>query len=351
MFRRAIRLLLVAAVLVWPLWPGGIPSAEPASGPAGTDGSGRTRVLVVQSYDPGYLWPQSINQGIADALRGQDVTIETIYLDAKRHADPARLRQAAAGALRRIEAEHVAVVIAVDDPAQEYLVAPRLMGRARPQVIFCGVNAPLQHYGYPAGNVSGVQERWHFRQGFELLAHIAPSLRRVVFLTEDSESGRYVREDLLERQRQGGPYALAVVGAETIRTFQQWQARVLWWQDHTDALALGIYNALVDETTGRVVPAKQVMAWTNAVNHLPTLGFSDLAREYGLLCGVLESGHEQGYLAGVMVRELLVRGVPAGRLPPRVNSRGVVLLNLRAAERLGLHISFELIEAAGVVLQ
>jgi ABC-type uncharacterized transport system substrate-binding protein len=66
---------------------------------------------------------------------------------------------------------------------------------------------------------------------------------------------------------------------------------------------------------------------------------------------VLESGHEQGYLAGAMAREVLALGVAAGRLPTRRNNKGIVLLNLKTAERLGLRLPYSLIESAGVVIQ
>lgn len=309
------------------------------------------RVFILQSYNLEYAWTQHILQGIQDALAGLDVAYQTFYLDAKRQTDPERLRQAAEEARQRIEQWAPQVVIAVDDAAQALVVVPHLKGRDRPQVVFCGVNGPLTDYGFPAANVSGVRERWHFREGFALLKRINPSLRKVAFLVEGSESGRFVTNDLLEEERRNGPYALSLAGAEIIKTFQQWQRLVLGYQTRADALALGIFNTLVDETTGRVVSPEEVMRWTHSVNTKPTLGFSDAARDYDMLCGVLESGHEQGFLAGSMARDILVRGVAAGSLPVRVNVQGVVLVNLKVAAKLGITVPYEIIEASVVVLQ
>lgn len=309
------------------------------------------RVFILQSYNPEYVWTQNINQGIRDALAGLLVDYEYFYLDAKRRPDPERLRRAGQEALLRIRRWAPQVVVGVDDAAQALVTAPHLRGLARPQVVFCGVNAPLSLYGFPATNVSGVRERWHYREGFALLKRIVPSLRRVAFLVEDSESGRFVLDDLREDQLRGGPFALELAEAVTVKTFQEWQRLVRLNQDGGDALALGLYNTLVDEGTGQVVSPDAVMAWTNSVNTRPTLGFSDIAKDHGLLCGVLESGHEQGYLAGKMVRDILVRGVAAGSLPVEINVRGVVLVNLKAAEALGVQTPYEIIESAEVVLQ
>ncbi|MDP3428327.1 MAG: ABC transporter substrate binding protein, partial [Humidesulfovibrio sp.] len=261
------------------------------------------------------------------------------------------LRQSAQEILHLIETQAPQMVIAVDEAAQIYLVEPFLKGRSSPQVIFCGVNAPISLYGFPASNVSGVRERCHFREGFALLKKLSPNLRSVAVLSDNSESSGYVLENLSEDQKKLGAFALKLAGVEKVDTFQDWQRMVMAYQNRADALAIGIFHSLVDESTGQVVPPAKVIAWTHTVNKKPTLGFSDYVRAQGILCGVLESGHEQGYLAGAMARSVLTKGVRAGSLAVRINQKGIVFLNLKAAERFGLSIPYELIEAAEVVLE
>ncbi|NDY56592.1 hypothetical protein G3N56_07525 [Desulfovibrio sulfodismutans] len=305
------------------------------------------RVIVVQSYNPEYVWCREIDAGIREALAGTGATIETLYLDAKRRPDPASLRAAADTALARIQAATPQVVIAVDDAAQASLTVPFLKDRPTPQVVFCGVNAPLATYGFPAPNVTGVRERYHFREGFALIKKIVPQAKSVAIFGEDSESMRFVVEDL----NQIIPFALEIAGVEICRTFQEWRQKVAWYQSRADVYAFGPYNALTDERTGRIVPPDEVMAWTVAAAAKPTLGFSDIAKEHGMLCGILESGREQGRVAGEMARHILDTGTTAGSMPVRINVEGVVMVNLRTAERLGVRIPFPIIEAAGVVLQ
>ncbi len=312
---------------------------------------GPFKVLIVQSYNPEFIWTHNVNIGIREALEGLPVTFEVFYMDAKRRPAPAQLRARTEEALRLIEKLAPDVVVTVDDVAQEYLVKPYLKSRASPQVIFCGVNAPLTKYEFPTSNVSGVRERWHYREGIALLKRLVPSLKTVAVLGDASETGLYVSEDLLAEKNQIGPYPLELVGVENVRTFQEWQRRVLYYQKHADALALTLYHTLSDERTGRTVPPDEVMAWTNAHNDKPTLGFFESSEEHGMLCGVLESGTEQGYLAGQMVRTLLMEGGDASSLPVRANTRGVIMVNVRTAEKLKLHLPYDIIEAAGVVLQ
>ncbi len=52
-----------------------------------------------------------------------------------------------------------------------------------------------------------------------------------------------------------------------------------------------------------------------------------------------------------MARQVLERGLAAGGLPVRLNTKGIVVVNLRTADRLKVQIPFEIIEAAEVVLK
>ena len=309
------------------------------------------RVVIVHSYNDEYIWTRQINKGIEVGFAGHCVVDNIFYMDAKRHPSPVHLGKISREIIEYIEQTRPQAVICVDDPAQKYLSSTYLKGRKMPQVIFCGVNAPLEKYGFPASNVSGVRERWHCREAFALMKKILPQAQTVAFLVEDSESGGYVLEDLLVEQAQNGAYDLELMAAEKIHTLKQWKNSILEYNEKADVLALGLYNSIVDEESGKVVPPDVLMDWTNSVITKPTIGFADVAKEHGLLCGILESGYEQGLLAGTMVRKLQEKGLRAGDLPVTINSNGIVFLNLKTAEKLGIQIPYEFIEAAGEIIQ
>lgn len=311
----------------------------------------RPSVLIVHSYSPDNAWTQKISTGISKGLAGLPLQYETVYMDAKRHPDNASVQRVAETIMETIRRVDPDVVIAVDDAAQDHLVVPHLRGKARPQVIVCGVNAPFSKYGYPARNVSGVRGRWHFRDGFALLKRIVPRAKTVAFIVEDSETGGYAMDNLRAEQQQHGAYALRPTVVKKVHTFQQWQQLIRSLQHQVDALALPLYHSLLDEDTGEAVSPNKVMAWTNSVNKLPTVGFVDYAQSNGLLCGVLASGEEQGLLAGRMALQALGTGKRAGDLPVQTNQRGVVMVNLKAAQKLGISVPYEIIESAGIVVQ
>lgn len=317
---------------------------------SGTALGASRHVFILHSYNPEYIWTQNINQGVLEALGDLDVVYDYFYMDAKRRPDKPSLEMAARKALARIADFSPDVVIAVDDVAQQYVVAPSLKGRPAPQVIFCGLNAPPSRYGFPASNVSGVRERWHFREGFALLKRLLPNTRTVVFLTDASESSGYIIRDMEDDQANGGPFVLELRHVDSTDSFQEWQRRIIAYQSSVDAVALGIYHSLRDERTGKVVTPEEAAAWMQSVNAKPTLGFADYALS-DVLCGVLEAGHEQGFLAANMARSVLLTDAAAGGLPMRINERGVIMVNLRIAERLNVDIPYEIIEAAGEVVK
>jgi len=318
-----------------------------AASPAATQ---RASILVVQSYSKAYPWSLQLNLGLEEALKGTKVSIKTFYMNAKIHGDTASLTQKAKEAMEIIEREKPLVVVACDDAVQEYLVVPYLKGRTTPQVIFCGVNAPLAKYGYPAANVSGVHERLYVRETLGLLKEIDLEIKTAMLLTDGSETSAYVVDDMRNDLRRSGTFSVQIKSVSTVKTIQEWKREVLRTQTRTDALLIALYHTLVDERTGQVIPADEIMAWTSANNKLPTAGLVDFSVNHDLLCGVLESGHEQGYLAGGMVREVLA-GTPAGQLPVRLNKRGVIALNLKTAKRLNIAIPYHLIESAGSVVK
>jgi ABC-type uncharacterized transport system substrate-binding protein len=329
------RALFALAVLAW-LSPGTAYAAE-------------RRVLVVHSYHPEYSWVARINAGIGAALGDKSVKIETFYMDAKRSHSPAQLAKAARKAWDLVKAFKPDVVLACDDTAQQYFVVPYLRGKSSPQVIFCGVNDDPAKYGYPATNVSGVLERMHYRQSFALLQAILPSVQRVAYVSDDSDTGRGIASEMMKDMFRA-PYCVEVGPVELVGTFARWKQVVLENKDFADAFALPIYHTLYDEEAGRVATPAEVMDWTLSACGKPTVGFVSFAEDDGIMCGVLESGYEQGFEGGRMVLQVLEKGRPAGELPVRSTAQGFSMLNLRSAERLGLLVPYEIIEAAANVV-
>jgi len=316
----------------------------------GTPYAAERRVLVVHSYHPEYSWVSRMNAGIEAVFNDTSLRTETFYLDAKRNPSPAQLTKAAQRAWELVKQFKPDVVLACDDAAQRYFVVPYLRGRSSPQVIFCGVNDDPAKYGYPSANVSGVLERMHYRQSFALLKSILPAVQKVAYVSDDSDTGRAIASEMMKDMFRA-PYCVEVGPVELVRTFAQWKQAVLENKDYADAFALPVYQVLLNEETGKVATPGEVMEWTLAACGKPTVGFANFAEEDGIMCGVLESGYEQGFEGARMVRLVLDKNIAAGKLPVQSTMQGFAMVNLKSAERLGILIPFEIIETAASVVR
>jgi hypothetical protein len=120
--------------------------------------SGKKKVLVVMSYEEPSVnpWCKQIKQGI-DSVLAKTFEITYFYMGTKKNLDGGPQKAEEAYALyRKLRPDGV---ITVDDNAQWMFVLPYLKDKVHTPVMFCGVNAEPEKYGYPASNVSGVLER------------------------------------------------------------------------------------------------------------------------------------------------------------------------------------------------
>lgn len=153
----------------------------------------KPRILVLHSGAEQSPWVQQVDRGMRAALEAnrRPVTVEWMYMDvaapkAGRAAGPAQ-----AQARRAIAREDPAIVIAVDDEANE-LVARDYVGRQDPRVLYVALDRPPADYGYVgAPNVSGIAERLPFNGVRDAVTTLFPGRRPTVsIIGVDSITGR-----------------------------------------------------------------------------------------------------------------------------------------------------------------
>ena len=304
----------------------------------------RPRVLLVHSYHAGYPWVDSITRGVRMALPASDVDLQVIYMDTKRHTDELFKGRAGEEA-RQIMAEwQPRVVIAADDNAQAYF-ATHLVGHDDIQVVFCGVNAKPEKYGYPAVNVTGVLERPHYQGCIALLRRHIPSARRIALLSDDSPTSAGALEFMTDEGTES-----RIVSKEMATTFEEWKDAVRRLQTTADAIGIYMYHTVTETGSARSLDPKIVMNWTVANCARPIVGFFIFAVDDGALCGYLESGVEHGLRAGQMTIEIL-SGRAAGEIAIVTALEGQSMLNLETARQLNLTLPRGLVEDIDVLVE
>ncbi|MBN2513911.1 MAG: hypothetical protein JXB18_13320 [Sedimentisphaerales bacterium] len=275
-----------------------------------------------------------------------EADLECFYLDTKRHPAKEWAKQKAKEALDVIGQWRPDVIIAVDDNAMEYVGNP-LVQAGRIPVVFCGINTNPSHYGYPVANLTGVIERPLFKESIALFRKLTARQDplRLVVLSDDSETSRYTLDYMKTQVEPGVEVAKWIMP----QTRQEWQKAVLDSQ-HADAIAVYLYHTVLQSTDSRMVcEPRDLMKWTVEHSRVPIIGFLNFAVNDGSLCGVLESGVEQGCLAGQFANRILSGDSP-GSMDIILGQKGQSMLNLNTAKMLQLNISPDIMNTVDVIV-
>ena len=311
---------------------------------AGGESFAGKRVLVVHSYDRGFAWTADIDEALQRALLPRQVQMRTYFMNTNLQSDEAHLEEAGREATAIMLEFRPDVVITSDDNAQQYFAAQFAGNASAPSFVFCGVNKDPAIYGFPAVNVTGVVEKLLWAEGLELLRRLEPSIRSVMVLLDGRPSSR---AEVLKMRDATPPDVRA--DFSVVETYADWRRSVLMASATHDALVIMTYHQLTGND-GRPVPSEDVMLWTRDNAVLPTLGFYDYTLADGALCGVILTGFEHGSQAAGLALRILA-GERAGDIPLTTTTKGLIMLNLAVARKLGVEVPIPLLQEAAALVE
>lgn len=236
--------------------------------------------VYVNSYHPGYPSSDDIAAAIGERFAREGIPLEIVYLDGKR--DPAQLVRRASAIAARLKASHPAVLIASDDDAVKYVVAPHFRNGPFP-VVFCGVNWSASQYGLPTGSVTGMLEMVPIDQALAEIRKQYPAARRLAVLSEDSVSERSNTALLAPRYAEAGFTA----SFRLVSDFEAWKREYLEAQQQADAVYLPTNGAIRGwnaEEARRFVAAqtsKPTFTCDDFMLPYAAFGLTKVAREHG----------------------------------------------------------------------
>lgn len=282
----------------------------------------KKKVLIVHSYHLEYAWVKAIQDGIVENLDKEKLEIQTIYMDTKRNPSEDFKKEAGKKALERVKSFKPDVIITSDDNAQKYFGMQVASEKLAP-LVFCGVNASAEAYAYPGKEVSGILERPHLKQTMEMLESLS-DVKSYMVLTDDSPTS----EGFIDYINSHADIKAQISTMVTTNDFEEWKKACTSLKE--DALISYMYHTLNKEP-------KEVMQWTTANLKKPSLGFFNFAIEDGVLFGKTESGYEHGQMAAELAQDIL-SGKKASALPITTAEKGLILVNKKTAEAIGMDV-------------
>ncbi len=296
-----------------------------ASGPAA---AAEFKVLVVMSYEEDNPWVKEIREGIEEVLRPSS---EIIYFHmntkANREGGPGKAEEAFA-LFKSLQPQGV---IAADDDAQAMFVLPYLNDKTTTPVMFNGVNAAAEEYGFPNSHVSGVLERAHVRESLAFIKQIVPSIRNACFMTADVPPGLSLRAQV---EAEKASYPVTVADFHLVGDNQQIEALGKSLNENCDVLFVDSLEGILDKE-GKAQTYKDVFPLVQRVFDKPILGGNRYQVEQGAWAAVVKTGQEQGELSAEMLLQAM-RGKAVASIPVTQNSRGQRVINVTALERRGI---------------
>lgn len=320
----------------------GVPFAADASV---RDAGEPYRILYVMSYHSPWRWTDGQLAGFKEAMGPAKAEYKVFQMDTKQNSTPEAKERKGREARALIDAWKPDLVYTSDDDVQEH-VAVHYVGKRMP-FVFSGVNKHPRAYGFEGSrNVTGVLEHEHFVESVRLLQTVAPGVRRIAAVFDDAKMWAPVIERM--RARLNELPGVEIVAWDSIRTWDEYRKKMQEYPGRADAVALiGVFN--FKDAAGRNVPYQEVLRWTAENSTLPDLGFWVDRVHYGTLAAVTVSEREQGLAAGRMARAILVDGRSPSSIAMVPTAKGVPVISLARARKLGLELNSTTLLSAEVI--
>lgn len=165
-----------------------------------TQGTPVHQVLVLNSYHPGYVWADSVTEGLRSVFDGQGSSLRVSYeyMDTKRY-QPDEIF----GTLKEVYrlkygSVHFDVIVAADNNALDFLLRYRDELFPGSPVVFCGINGFQDEMIAGHAGYTGVAEDYDLAGTLDLALAMHPLTRYVAYVSGASTSSRINRQRLRE---------------------------------------------------------------------------------------------------------------------------------------------------------
>jgi ABC-type uncharacterized transport system substrate-binding protein len=300
------------------------------------DPSDQKKVFYINSYHQGYGASDEIMQGLKDQLTGQNVVIETFFLDSKRNSSDDSIRRKVDQVLERIQAFNPRVIIASDDDAVKYAIVPYFKNTDMP-VVFCGVNWTAEPYGLPADNVTGMVEILPVKATLDTLRHYYPKMRKMLVLTENTSTELKNAEALRLTYQKAG----LVVDFALVNDFAAWKNEFIRGNTEFDLIYLSTNGAIAgwDVAEARKFVSDNIRK--------PVFSTDDFMMTYAVF-GLTKISREQGEWAARTALEIMDGRDPA-HIPLAQNRLTQAWINADLAEKIDFEPSDSLLKISKIV--
>jgi len=163
--------------------------------------SGKERVLVLNSYHPGYTWADNETAGIVATLHAAGITVDPDieYLDAKRLPKQEHFPLLRNLLQLKLAKSRPQVVLTLDDPAFDFAVTYRQQLFAGIPIVFIGKNSFSSAMLRGERDITGAVEQQDFLGTVDAALQLQPQTREVVVVHDYTSAGLFTKMQVMEQ--------------------------------------------------------------------------------------------------------------------------------------------------------
>jgi PAS domain S-box-containing protein len=300
---------------------------------------GNTPIFMLHSYSQEYPWTKRQHEGYLrklTALVPGEISAQVEYLDTKRVPYTTEYADMFAGYLAKKYAGFQPELIYVsDDNALLFALAHLTRIFPKVPIFFSGINDRAMKQRIDPRQVTGVFEEKEIAPNLYLMRHLAPEVRDILVVGDESETYKAIRTELLvELARQPDIRTQFVSSGRIEQLVAALQARK---QRFVFLTTLGAMR----DAAGNTLTLPEILAAIVKAGRFIIISMEDVYLYPGVLGGYVTSGDKQGASAAELSARYLA-GSAVAAIKPIESSPNEYIIDGGELDRLGLTLPREL---------
>jgi PAS domain S-box-containing protein len=291
------------------------------------------RVLIINSYHPGFSWSDNEQAGLISRFQEEypafDPSIE--YLDSKRYPGKDHLARTKDYLKDKYQGGKFDVIVTLDDDAFGLLVdyAEELFPDT--PVVFAGIASFSSDVLKKRGKITGVLERQDIRRTIEVALALHPKTREILAVNDNTVSGMAAHRNTEEAL----PLFSDRVKVRFLQPGSFDEACATVSSLPPDSLIL--LNSYTTDSSGKALSTRESTRLIVSASKVPVYGVHENRFGDGIVGGYLLSGQEHGRKAAEMAISILKGESPAS-IPVDSGGTSKPMFDYRQLERFGIDI-------------
>jgi len=298
---------------------------------ASTGNAEKNRVLILNSYHQGFKWTDEQTQGAITALNaaGIDAKYYVEYMGTKWTFDKRYFEQLRDTYKLKFSTIHFDLIIATDNDAFNFLLSYRNDIFGKIPVVFCGVNWFRQEMLSGHSLYTGVNEDADIALNIDLMLQLHPKVKNIYMVVDLTTTGRIVHQKILEiLPKYKDKVAIHFLDDISLAQLADTVSRL-----SDDSLVfLTIFQK---DREGTFIEFSDIATALSRKSRVPVYGLWDFYLGFGIVGGMLTSGHAQGQRAGELAVRVL-NGESPDAIPVVMKSPNRYMFDYRELERYAI---------------